>query len=130
MRGSREFNFVYFVQAEALGLIKVGAAACAATRFRSMHTDSPDKLSLLGVIRCDEARELESRLHATFRKDRSHREWFRPSERLLQYIERYATSIAAAQPRSYDEIVHGSRQRKARGAAALANWEAEQAKVA
>ncbi|MES3028464.1 MAG: GIY-YIG nuclease family protein [Pseudomonadota bacterium] len=130
MRGGREFNFVYFVQAEALGLVKIGATACAATRFRSMHTDSPDKLSLLGVIRCDEARALEARLHVYFRKDRSHREWFRPSERLLRYIGRHATSIAAAKLLSLDDVVHGNRQRRARGAAALAIWEAEQAEAA
>lgn len=78
--------FVYFVQAEQLGLIKIGVATRLEKRIRDLACQSPDRLKFLGAAICHEGGTLEPRLHAMFAEDRSHGEWFRPSEALLDYI--------------------------------------------
>jgi len=90
VKGSETFRAeptnVYFIRAETTGLIKIGKAAHVARRLSVLHVGSPDKLTLLASVP-DPAGLLEKHLHAMFRADRNHGEWFRPSARLIAFIE-------------------------------------------
>lgn len=86
-------RYVYFVQAAALGLIKVGLSNDVTARLRSLGTDSPDQLLLLGVIASSEAAGVEERLHFRFRAHRSHGEWFHPHPDVLSVIEQFSTTL-------------------------------------
>lgn len=81
-------EYVYFVQAATLGLIKIGSAWSPMDRLYTLQTGSPDTLRLLAVIRCSgAARGDEKAIHQKFAEYRSHGEWFRPAPELLAYIE-------------------------------------------
>lgn len=81
-------EYVYFIQAATLGLIKIGSAWLPTDRLNTLQIGSPDVLRLLGVIRCPgEARGDEKALHRKFAAHRSHGEWFRPAPELMAYIE-------------------------------------------
>lgn len=110
-------NYVYFVQAERLQLVKIGIARCMTSRLSGLQTGSPDKLILLGVIEPKGCKPyvLEQRLHERFWQDRQHGEWFNPAPRLMAYIARYAVSMAEVQRRDAE--------------AAMAKLEAHQAKL-
>lgn len=84
---------VYFVQAEALGLIKIGLTRDAVDRLKTLQVGSPDKLKLLGVIVHDDAEEIEHEAHIAFKDLHSHGEWFRPDARLLEFIARFASEL-------------------------------------
>ena len=62
-------------------------------RLRSLGTDSPDQLSLIGVIASSEAAAVEERLHFRFRAHRSHGEWFHPHPDVLSVIEQFSTTL-------------------------------------
>lgn len=95
---------IYFVKAATLGLIKIGKADNARTRFRTMRTMSPDTLVLLGVMVCKEAGALERRLHRRFAAHRSHGEWFRPAPELVQFI---AENVASPEPETHWRVLRG-----------------------
>lgn len=78
-------GYVYFVQATRCRLIKIGYSDEPLVRLRSLRMSGPDELTLLAVKRGDMADERE--LHATFARFRLHGEWFKPSKRLLRFIE-------------------------------------------
>lgn len=82
----RDSEIVYFVEALSSGLIKIGVARDAQARLRTLQTGSPEKLSLVAVIRTHDASGLERALHAEFRSARSHGEWFHPVSGLLDFI--------------------------------------------
>ncbi|WP_374655237.1 GIY-YIG nuclease family protein [Phenylobacterium sp.] len=77
---------VYFVQARTLRLVKIGFAADAGDRLRTLRVGSPDELCLLGWIYSDDARRLEADIHVRFAAHRSHGEWFQPAPELLAFI--------------------------------------------
>ena len=89
-------RYVYFVQAAALGLIKVGLSNDVTARLRSLGTDSPDQLSLIGVIASSEAQAIEERIHFKLRHHRSHGEWFHPHPELLAIIKEFSTTLEDA----------------------------------
>ena len=69
-------NFIYFVQPEGGGLIKIGRAADPAHRLRDMQVGCP---LLLRLCRTEKApRSWETRLHQAFAAFRVHGEWFKP----------------------------------------------------
>lgn len=76
--------YVYFVQAEDGGLIKIGTAISPLHRLKTMQTGCPLKLSLIGLA--DGNRLLERRLHKQFVDTRVHGEWFEPSLELLDVV--------------------------------------------
>lgn len=78
-------RLVYFVMAARSGLIKIGSAVDPDARIRTLQTGSPEPLILVGVTLGGEAKERN--LHRRFAADRSHGEWFHPSEELLAHIE-------------------------------------------
>lgn len=81
---------VYFVQAETLGLIKIGVTNDTARRLGSLQTFSPDRLKLLGLMICPARGSLEAWLHNRFADARSHGEWFNPTPALVEFIAAYA----------------------------------------
>lgn len=90
--GSKPKNaeLVYFIEGVTSRLIKIGVARDAMRRLCALQVGSPDKLSLLGIVRSDDPCRLEGRLHSMFRRDHSHGEWFHPSAALVEYIWRRA----------------------------------------
>lgn len=79
-------SYVYFVQGQLTGLIKIGfTEQDVNSRISSMQTGSPDRLKLLGML--PGSRVAEVKLHRRFAEDRDHGEWFRPSEALLEFID-------------------------------------------
>lgn len=85
----RRTGFVYFIQAEAGGLIKIGFATDVTGRLDTLQTGSPVKLvvvgSMPGVI------QDESGLHERFAHLRRHGEWFESADDLLRFIEESAS---------------------------------------
>lgn len=75
--------FVYFIQRREHGVIKIGQARDVASRLRSLQTASPEPLHLLATSQRHDEREL----HSFFQRERLRGEWFRPSPRLLAFIE-------------------------------------------
>jgi len=81
-------SYVYFIQAETTGLIKIGVTNKPATRLKALQTGSPMLLRPLGLIEGDT--RLEAALHAQFKHLRRHGEWFEPSAELLAFIKERA----------------------------------------
>jgi hypothetical protein len=82
---------VYFIQAEGLGLIKIGVANCSHSRLRCLAPMSPAPLTLLGAVKTDKVGSLEKELHRQFAEHRSHGEWFKAAPELVRYIEANAS---------------------------------------
>jgi hypothetical protein len=82
---------IYFVQAVTLGLIKIGVADEACARLRQLAMGSPDRLKVLGTHVCEHGGKTEPALHEKFAEFRAHGEWFRPDERLLEWIDTHCT---------------------------------------
>lgn len=95
-------SYVYFIQAEALGLVKIGWAADPTIRLSRLQIGSPDRLKLLAVI--EDGRSLEGVLHIMFAADRAHGEWFRPSTRLLAYISHHAQDLDTLLERQHEQM--------------------------
>ena len=75
-------TFIYFIQPEGGGLIKIGRADDPERRLRELQCGSPVKLRLCGFheATCD----MENRLHFLFGEYREHGEWFRPCPQLAE----------------------------------------------
>jgi len=76
-------GWVYFIQGTISKNIKIGHTT-KTMRQRLRGIQSSDPLVVLKTI--PGTKEDESRLHIAFRDAHSHREWFRPTEALLAYI--------------------------------------------
>lgn len=88
--------YIYFVQAQTLGLIKIGFAVDLEARLSAVRCSSPDGVSLLGVCRVSPltVRQAEGALHAKFAHLRDHGEWFRPERELLMFIDDFAEAYS------------------------------------
>ena len=80
----RDQGFVYFVQSETTGPIKIGTARDVERRFARLRTMSPYQLRLLAVV--PGGRQLEAKLHAKFSRWRLHGEWFTPNPSIFDYL--------------------------------------------
>jgi hypothetical protein len=76
---------VYFVQAAASDLIKIGYTGDWPTRRAALASANGDTLTTLAVVRPG-SRRLEKQLHTRFATLRHHGEWFSPRPELLAYI--------------------------------------------
>jgi len=83
-------TYVYFIQAYADGLIKIGFSNDPYKRLAILQCGSPVPLRLIATIAADIS--LESALHKKFKHLRQHGEWFYPAIELLEYIEKEAES--------------------------------------
>lgn len=77
--------FVYFIQAEANGYIKIGFSNNVKSRLADLQVACPCKLNAILVL--PGGVNIETIHHNHFRDCHSHGEWFRPENRLLKYIE-------------------------------------------
>lgn len=71
---------LYFIEA-ANGYIKIGLSVNPTRRLRTLQSNSPIALRLLGVIAGSTVFE-ERRIHDLFASQRQHGEWFAPSVEL------------------------------------------------
>lgn len=85
-------SWVYFVQSEDGGPIKIGRASDIEARLSGLRTSRTDTLVLLASQRGG-ARE-EGRLHRRFKHLRTVREWFQPGPELLAHIASIALRAA------------------------------------
>jgi hypothetical protein len=81
-----EFRYVYFIESESLGMVKIGLADNPRRRLRELQVGSPDKLNLRGVLLLDDAPGYEASMHLRFAEERSHGEWFRKTDRLEEFM--------------------------------------------
>jgi hypothetical protein len=87
---------VYFIRAG--DMIKIGTTTTLPSRMDALAVSTPEKLEILLVV--PGGRTEERQVHALFREDRVRGEWFRPSERLAEFIaERRDQDIRAVHGR-------------------------------
>jgi|SRR5271157_512113 len=89
-------SFTYFAQAVQTELIKIGHAGDVEQRLRGLRNIIPDELKLLGVV--SEKRYCEATIHQMFALERTHGEWFKPSKRLMKFIEKTAVPWVKPEP--------------------------------
>jgi len=75
---------IYFIQQGNDGPIKIGITWDIKKRLDHMKTFSPHPLRVLAIINGDSKRE--RLLHRKFKNQRLEGEWFRSSERLMEFI--------------------------------------------
>lgn len=97
---------VYFVEADGLGLVKIGYALDVRKRFIALMTASPVRLTLLGTL--PGGAKLEAAIHAQLADHRAHGEWFHKSAEVLAVV-------GTAQPAEGQEWLNQAA--KVRGAA-------------
>jgi hypothetical protein len=78
--------WIYFVQAGPGGPIKVGWTLDIEQRLGSLRVDNPEELTLLATAHG--GLDVEQRLHQIFESTRIRGEWFRPSPKLMELIDR------------------------------------------
>jgi hypothetical protein len=76
---------VYFAHDRATGLVKIGTSRNLAPRLRRLELELRRGLDLLATV--TGGHRVEHALHARFREDRAHGEWFRLSDQLRAAIE-------------------------------------------
>lgn len=82
-------SYVYFMQSEGGGPVKIGKADDPERRRRELQTGRPDTLIVLGTIRCrndNAAYELENDLHKRFEHYHLNLEWFELGPELAVYL--------------------------------------------
>lgn len=89
-------RFVYFIQAEQGGPIKIGVCRDPHARLASLQTCNPLKLRILGVV--EGVEKDERRLHRRFAATRLQGEWFEPSGELLEYVAIHAGPVPWLRP--------------------------------
>jgi hypothetical protein len=75
---------IYFIQKGEGGPIKIGMTTNLKKRRAAIQTHSDEKVILLAQL--DGGARRENEIHSMFEQDRKHGEWFRPSEKLLEYV--------------------------------------------
>lgn len=76
-------EFTYFIR-DAEG-IKIGRSIHPRSRMHDLQAGNGSKLELLLAVPCERLSEPEA--HKKFRHLKTHREWFRPEQDLLDFIE-------------------------------------------
>lgn len=82
-------TIVYFIQ-DAAGFVKIGRTASPEQRLRYLQHAHAQPLRLLATV--DAACWYEGYLHGHFHPERMLGEWFRPSARLLAFVEKMQVS--------------------------------------
>lgn len=81
----RRYGFVYFIQAEHGGPVKIGYSESIGKRLEQLQTSSPYRLRVIGRMRGGRTREKE--LHERFEHSRLNGEWFDLTDELQQLID-------------------------------------------
>lgn len=77
-------RWVYFIQGEDGGPIKIGVANNPTKRLAELQRTSPVRLEIIAKVPGDESDE--KRLHMRFNDLRLHGEWFEPAESLMEFL--------------------------------------------
>jgi len=93
-------GYIYFVQGECGGPIKIGYSTDIEKRIKTLQTGYPDVLGILYLIPGDMADEEE--LHKELAYYRMRGEWFKPDEEVLRKIEFLKQNIEPAIKAKYD----------------------------
>lgn len=83
---TRPTRWIYFIQGEDGGPIKIGVANDPEKRLGELQRTSPTKLRIIGRRGGDVF--AEKQLHAKYAEYRLHGEWFEPTEEILEEAER------------------------------------------
>lgn len=73
---SDKWQYVYIVEMETTGYIKIGVASNIQKRLSSMQSSSPFKMLLLGCIKKEDAYKYEAKVHEKYKQFRVRGEWF------------------------------------------------------
>jgi hypothetical protein len=96
--------FVYFIQQEDKGPIKIGLTEDILSRLVDLQVGNPHDLYLRAFIR-DAGHEIEVALHKLFSADRIRGEWFGPSRELRKLIESLVGSDHLLSPRKRKQLL-------------------------
>ena len=103
-------GFVYFIRPAGMpGPIKIGFSESPTGRLMQLGTWSPFPLELIATT--PGTRELEANIHACFADDWSHREWFFPSRRLVEFVGKLGRGVPVEQAIDLSDK-RGSRPRR------------------
>ena len=92
---------IYFIQQGTDGPIKIGyTSGSVERRISTLQTASPEKLHL--IAKGNGTKVNESMLHQMFSDERLNGEWFKPSERLIEYIHNPFLAISFDPPEPID----------------------------
>lgn len=80
-------TYVYFIRAGDDGPVKIGIAFDPYQRLDELQTANPFPLRIIGAFEGGRAEEL--RLHALFAADRLEREWFKPTQAILDMVAQH-----------------------------------------
>lgn len=83
--GQRSHTFIYFIQAGDHGPIKIGFARDIQNRRTALQSSCHEQLHIRAWINAPQCNERT--IHCHFQPEHVRGEWFRPSPRLLAYIE-------------------------------------------
>lgn len=86
---------VYFVEAEGLGLVKIGATHDLQQRLATLTSENACKLKLLGVIAHRNPTSFASELKTRFSTLCAHDDWFRLRAALRAFVDRALPSVKA-----------------------------------
>lgn len=96
-------GYVYLIQGEGGGPIKVGYAKDPEKRLAVLQPGSPVKLQLVDFVLSPE-RAFDLQIHAALPAEhRSHGEWFHPTERVLQVLDRLGFDVSSLRERTEGE---------------------------
>lgn len=87
-------GYVYFVIGSDKVKIGVSKHFPGSHRLKSLQSQSPVLLELIGYIKSDDTRRLESELHIRFAKLNAYGEWFTKSDEITSYIELNAVKVS------------------------------------
>ena len=86
--GSPKSRYVYFIQSECNGLVKIGSTNNPAKRFLELQATSPCPLNLLHLIYTEDnpSHIFELGVHSLFNQHRKHGEWFDLSDPEISFV--------------------------------------------
>lgn len=80
----RASPMVYFMEGKKSGAIKIGYSRDPQARQKTLQSSNHEEIGVITFIAGD--RHMERLLHDAFRDERIRGEWFRPSPRLMRFI--------------------------------------------
>lgn len=102
LRDEEQVRFVYMIQCESTGRIKIGITDDVESRVGDIQRMSPSKLNIIAVFASD-GNAVEGFFHRTFRNYRIHGEWFEPDDSMIEQIENMK-NIYAREKKTYKDI--------------------------
>ena len=93
-------GYVYFIQGESGGDIKIGYSENVDHRIKELQIGYPDKLVLLGKI--NGSYEIESKIHDELKKYQVYGEWFKPCKQVIDTIKKYMDELGVPTHREID----------------------------